>query len=346
MRVLVVTGGIGSGKSKVCAILEEVYGFPVYDADSRVKGLYESDPEMLDSIEEALGQSFRTEDGKFSPSLLAGRIFSDEEDLAKVASVLKATPANVVEKAEHIIADMKALQSELDSLKSKAAKDALGDVMNQVVDVKGMKLLATSVDGVDMNGLRDLGDQLKGKLGEGVVVLASNADGKVNLIAMATDGAMAKGAHAGNLIKGIAGLVGGGGGGRPNMAQAGGKNPAGIPEAVAEAAKVIENSQRDINIAFMNELAMVFDRMGIDTNEVVDGMNTKWNALGFRPGLVGGHCIGVDPYYFIYEAEKLGFKRIIVPYGNRTASSASINIIPVKNIGQALSELNSKEIIK
>ena len=75
----------------------------------------------------------------------------------------------------------------------------------------------------------------------------------------------------------------------------------------AEAIKVVENSQRDINIAFMNELAMVFDRMGIDTNEVVDGMNTKWNALGFRPGLVGGHCIGVDPYYFTYEAEKLGY---------------------------------------
>ncbi len=81
----------------------------------------------------------------------------------------------------------------------------------------------------------------------------------------------------------------------------------------AEAVKVVENSQRDINIAFMNELAMVFDRMGIDTNEVVDGMNTKWNALGFRPGLVGGHCIGVDPYYFTYEAEKLGYhSRIII----------------------------------
>ncbi len=81
----------------------------------------------------------------------------------------------------------------------------------------------------------------------------------------------------------------------------------------AEAVKVVENSQRDINIAFMNELAMVFDRMGIDTNEVVEGMNTKWNALGFRPGLVGGHCIGVDPYYFTYEAEKLGYhSRIII----------------------------------
>lgn len=83
----------------------------------------------------------------------------------------------------------------------------------------------------------------------------------------------------------------------------------------AEAVKVVENSQRDINIAFMNELAMVFDRIGIDTNEVVDGMNTKWNALGFRPGLVGGHCIGVDPYYFTYEAEKLGYHSQIILNG-------------------------------
>ena len=124
---------------------------------------------------------------------------------------------------------IKALQSENESLKSKAAKEALGDVMDQVTDVGGVKLLAASVPGVDMNGLRDLGDQLKEKLGEGVVVLASDAGGKVSLVAMATDGAMAKGAHAGNLIKAIAGKVGGGGGGRPNMAQAGGKNPAGIP---------------------------------------------------------------------------------------------------------------------
>lgn len=83
----------------------------------------------------------------------------------------------------------------------------------------------------------------------------------------------------------------------------------------AEAIKVVENSQRDVNIAFMNELAMVFDRMGVDTNEVVDGMNTKWNALGFRPGLVGGHCIGVDPYYFTYEAEKLGYHSQIILNG-------------------------------
>ena len=145
----------------------------------------------------------------------------------------------MIEKIEHMLADMKAMQSEIESLKSKAAKDALGDVMDQVVEVNGVKLLATSVEGVDMNGLRDLGDQLKEKLGQGVVVIASSANGKVNLIAMATDEAMAKGAHAGNLIKGIAGLVGGGGGGRPNMAQAGGKNPTGIPDAIAKVSEVL-----------------------------------------------------------------------------------------------------------
>ena len=112
--------------------------------------------------------------------------------------------------------------------------------MDQVIEVKGVKLLATSVAGVDMNGLRDLGDQLKEKLGQGVVVIASDVNGKVNLIAMVTDEAMKKGAHAGNLIKGIAALVGGGGGGRPNMAQAGGKNPAGIPDAIAKVSEVLE----------------------------------------------------------------------------------------------------------
>jgi alanyl-tRNA synthetase len=162
-----------------------------------------------------------------------------EEELNAVAKVLKTTPANLLERAEHLMADMKTLQSENESLKSQAAKDALGDVMDQVQEVSGVKLLATKVAGVDMNGLRELGDQLKEKLGEGVVVLVSEKDGKVNLIAMATEGAMAKGAHAGNLIKGIAALVGGGGGGRPNMAQAGGKNPAGIDAAIVECAKVL-----------------------------------------------------------------------------------------------------------
>ena len=164
-----------------------------------------------------------------------------EAELERAAKVAKTTPAALVEKIEHMMAEIKALNAENESLKSKAAKEALGDVMDQVVEVKGVKLLATSVAGVDMNGLRDLGDQLKGKLGEGVVVLASEADGKVNLVAMATEEAMKKGAHAGNLIKAIAGKVGGGGGGRPNMAQAGGKNPAGIPDAVAEAKAALEN---------------------------------------------------------------------------------------------------------
>ena len=163
-----------------------------------------------------------------------------EDQLAAAAKVVKATPANLVERLEHLMAEMKALSSENESLKSKAAKDALGDVMDQVVTVKDVKLLAASVEGVDMNGLRDLGDQLKEKLGEGVVVIASSCEGKVNLNAMATDEAMAKGAHAGNLIKAIAAKVGGGGGGRPNMAQAGGKNPAGIPDAIAEVKTALE----------------------------------------------------------------------------------------------------------
>ena len=116
----------------------------------------------------------------------------------------------------------------------------------------------------------------------------------------------------------------------------------------AEAVKIVENSQRDINIAFMNELAMVFDRMGIDTNEVVDGMNTKWNALGFRPGLVGGHCIGVDPYYFTYEAEKLGYHSQIILNGRIVNDSmgayvADAAVKKMINVGQA--PKNTKVVI-
>ena len=103
----------------------------------------------------------------------------------------------------------------------------------------------------------------------------------------------------------------------------------------AEAVKVVENSQRDINIAFMNELAMVFDRMGIDTNEVIDGMNTKWNALGFKPGLVGGHCIGVDPYYFTYKAEKLGYHSQIVLNG-RIVNDGMADFITRKTLEQMI----------
>lgn len=163
-----------------------------------------------------------------------------EDTLHKAAAAVKASSSELVAKVEHLMADLKVLQSENESLKSKAAKDALGNVMDQVVDVKGVKLLAAKVSGVDMNGLRDLGDQLKAKLNEGVIVLISDMEGRVNMVAMATDEALKKGAHAGNLIKGIAALVGGGGGGRPNMAQAGGKNPAGIDKAIAETEKVLE----------------------------------------------------------------------------------------------------------
>ena len=163
-----------------------------------------------------------------------------EKKLNEAAKVLKATPDNLAEKIAHLTAENKVLHSEVESFKSKLAQDAMGDVMDQVQEIKGVKLLAAEVDGVDMNGLRDLGDQLKEKLGEGVVVLASGNDGKVSLMVTATDAAMKQGAHAGNLVKAIAGLVGGGGGGRPNMAQAGGKNPAGIQEALKKAAEALE----------------------------------------------------------------------------------------------------------
>lgn len=164
-----------------------------------------------------------------------------EETLKNAAHLLKATPENLADKITHMMAENKSLHGEVESLKNKMARDAAGDVMDQVEEVKGVKLLAAQLDGIDMNGLRDLGDQLKAKLGEGVVVLASGNDGKVSLMATATDGAMKQGAHAGNLVKAIAGCVGGGGGGRPNMAQAGGKNPAGIPDALAKAAEVLES---------------------------------------------------------------------------------------------------------
>ena len=162
-----------------------------------------------------------------------------EHKMQEAAKMLKATPDSLIEKIGHLQTEAKELHSEVESLKSKLAKDAMGDVMDRVEDVKGMKVLAIRVDGVDMNGLRELGDQLKTKLGEGIVVIASETDGKVSLMATVTDGAQKAGAHAGNLIKGIAALVGGGGGGRPNMAQAGGKNPAGIPDALAKVKEVV-----------------------------------------------------------------------------------------------------------
>lgn len=164
-----------------------------------------------------------------------------EKKLKEAALLIKATPENLAEKITHMISENKALHAEAEGLKSKIAQSAAGDILDKVTEIGGVKLLAAKIDGVDMNGLRELGDQLKEKLGEGVVVLASGAENKVSLMATATEGAMKQGAHAGNLVKAIAGLVGGGGGGRPNMAQAGGKNPAGIEEALSKATEVLKS---------------------------------------------------------------------------------------------------------
>jgi len=164
-----------------------------------------------------------------------------EEQLNKASVIAKVQPAMLIEKIQHLMAEYKALSQELESLKAKLAKDSLGNVLDSVLEVKGVKVLAAKVPGVDMNGLRDLSDNLCDKMGGGIAVLVSEADGKVNLVAKATDDAIAKGAHAGNLIKAIAPIVGGGGGGRPNMAQAGGKNPAGIEECIKAVAGTVES---------------------------------------------------------------------------------------------------------
>jgi len=155
-----------------------------------------------------------------------------ENTIAEAAKIIKASPDKLVEKAKHLMEELKALQSENESLKNKAAKEALGDVMDKVVEIGGVKVLSVEIPETDGNELRTLGDELKNKLGEGLIFLASAKDGKVNLVAMATDGAVKAGVHAGNLIKTVAPIVGGGGGGRPNMAQAGGKLPDKIGQAV------------------------------------------------------------------------------------------------------------------
>ena len=163
-----------------------------------------------------------------------------EEGLNAAARVAKSEPSLLPSKIEAYLDEIKTLKSENEKLKSKLANNSLGDVMNQVNDVKGVKLLSVKVPDVDMNELRNLGDQLKDKLGEGVIILASaTAPDKVNLLAMATEGAMKQGAHAGNLIKELAVLVGGGGGGRPNMAQAGGKSAAGIDAVIEKSREVL-----------------------------------------------------------------------------------------------------------
>ena len=160
-----------------------------------------------------------------------------EHTIAEAAKMLKASPDKLVEKAKHLMEEMKALQSENESLKNKAAKEALGDVMDKVVEIGGVKVLSVEIPDTDGNELRNLGDELKNKLGEGLIFLASAKDGKVNLVAMATDGAVKAGVHAGNLIKTVAPIVGGGGGGRPNMAQAGGK----LPDKTGQAVEAVKD---------------------------------------------------------------------------------------------------------
>ena len=177
-------------------------------------------------------------------ALTGNGVFGYYKDIEKkyndICKAAKATPANVEEKIAHMQAEIKSLNSEIESLKNKAANEALGDVLNQAEDVNGVKFLAVKLNDVDMNELRNLSDDLKSKIGSGVVVLASAmGSDKVNLIVTATDDIVKAGVHAGNIIKSAAPCVGGGGGGRPNMAQAGGKNPAGIEKAFETAKETL-----------------------------------------------------------------------------------------------------------
>ena len=163
-----------------------------------------------------------------------------EQEVIAAASMLKTSRSDILEKISALQSELKEAHSQIESLKSEAAKSAMGDVSDNIREIAGVKFIASRMEGVDANGLRELGDSLKEKIGEGVIVLASVTDGKVQLMATATEGVMKRGAHAGNLIKGIAKLVGGGGGGRPNMAMAGGKDASGVDAALAEAEKVLE----------------------------------------------------------------------------------------------------------
>ena len=162
-----------------------------------------------------------------------------ERKLHEAAAAARTTPEKLPAEISSMYELIKSLTAEIRQLRSAAAKESLGDVMDQVQDVKGVKLLAAQIPDTDMNSLRDLGDQMKDKLGDGVVILVSQSEGKVSLVVMATEGAQAKGAHAGNLVKSLASLVGGGGGGRPGMAQAGGKDPAGIPDMLSKAPEAL-----------------------------------------------------------------------------------------------------------
>lgn len=169
------------------------------------------------------------------------KYYADMENaLIEAAKIAKTEPHTLANKIHSLNDEIKALTSENEKLKAKIANESVGDVLSNVQEVKGVKLLAIKVSDVDMNGLRNLGDNLKEKMGGGVVVIVSTTADKANLIVMADDDAISKGAHAGNMIKEIAKCIGGGGGGRPNMAQAGGKNPAGADDAVAKAKEILE----------------------------------------------------------------------------------------------------------
>lgn len=166
--------------------------------------------------------------------------FNDKEkELEEIGALVKAKKGGVKARVEDVVKELKKTQKELESVKSKMSADAAKDVLGEAKEIQGVKFLASRMDELDMNGLRDMGDKLKDQLGTGIVVLASSKGGKVSLVAMATKDAVAKGAHAGNIIREIAAVVGGGGGGRPNMAQAGGKDAAKIPDAFIKAEEVI-----------------------------------------------------------------------------------------------------------
>ena len=163
-----------------------------------------------------------------------------EQQFHEAAVNAKSEPSLLAKKIESMNEEIKSLVSENEKLKAKMANESIGDISSQIVEVKGVKLLALQVSDVDMNGLRNLGDRLRNQIGGGVVVIVSTTSDRANVIVMADEDAVSKGAHAGNMIKEIAKLVGGGGGGRPNMAQAGGKNPTGATEAVKAAREILE----------------------------------------------------------------------------------------------------------
>ena len=164
---------------------------------------------------------------------------AQEDEIKEICRLVKSTPDKLLARLEQLLAEQKETAKELEKLKAKMAGGAADEMLNSKVEIGGVAVLAAEVKDMDGNALRTMGDQLKQKLGSGVVVLASGKDGKVNLMAMATDDVVKKGVHAGNIIKAAAAVCGGGGGGRPNMAQAGGKDASKIADALEKAKAVV-----------------------------------------------------------------------------------------------------------